>query len=221
MTLSPGSIPNDSCFFSRHLKISKWVPFAYETYTFQPGVSVLVFRLGEAVHEPFKNEVFVACSSVVSLGLFSIGFQSRVIWGLISPVQDLGAGVPDVELESLTPQGKAPPLWGPSQWCSWGVVFPGEPISLSLPRVSMLSFYLFSRGSVHSVFRSLSEGIIPFAVVGLCLWEDISSGYSCAAVLNPLACVWRDGFLSVCWLLASLSQLLIHLHPSSCCLLCL
>ena len=38
-----------------------------------------------------------------------------VVWGLISPVQDLGVKVHDMELESLTPQRKDQDLCDPSQ----------------------------------------------------------------------------------------------------------
>lgn len=68
------------------------------------------------MHKSLRVDFFVFCSSIVFLGVFLIGFQSQEFWGFISPVQDLGTGVPDVELESLTPHGKDPCLCDPSCW---------------------------------------------------------------------------------------------------------
>lgn len=46
--------------------------------------------------EPFKAGFSFPHSSVVFLDVLSVGFQRQVFWGLISPMQDLRDGVPDV-----------------------------------------------------------------------------------------------------------------------------
>ena len=51
----------------------------------------------------FKTKLSIPCSSILFLA-----FQSQLFWRLISSVQNLGVGVPEVELEFLTPQGKDP-----------------------------------------------------------------------------------------------------------------
>ena len=55
------------------------------------------------VHGPFKTRFSIPCSFMFFLDIFLIGFQSQVFEGLICLGQDLGVGVPDVELKSLTP----------------------------------------------------------------------------------------------------------------------
>lgn len=68
----------------------------------------------------------------------------------------------------------------------WGWVFFGESVSLSLLSILMWFFNPFFCRAVHLVFRYFSEGNYPYATVDLlCLWEDRSSGSSCATILDP------------------------------------
>ena len=60
------------------------------------------------MHEPLKSEISFPCSSVVFLDVFPIVFQSQVFCGLTYLVHVLRVGIPDVELESVAPQGKVP-----------------------------------------------------------------------------------------------------------------
>lgn len=76
---------------------------------------------------------------------FSWIFKASCFWTLISPVQNLGVGVPEVELEFLPPQGKDPYFWDSSQCGSpqlgCGFIL-GEILSPPLLPVLMLSSYL-------------------------------------------------------------------------------
>lgn len=80
------------------------------------------------------------------------------------------------------PQGKDLYICEPSKlWATmaggWGFFF-GKIISFSFLPISMLFFYSLYGGSVHPVFGSLSEGIIPYeVVVFLCPQEDVSSEF--------------------------------------------
>ena len=83
--------------------------------------------------KPFKSGFFIPCSSIGSLDIFPVGFQSQVFWGLVSPVQDLllysennhnFVILPDCGLLRL---GRA--------------FFLGESVSLFLLPISMLFFY--------------------------------------------------------------------------------
>lgn len=56
---------------------------------FQYDVFVLFFRSNEFTHEPFKSGFLVPGGPVVFLCLFPNDFQSQVLEGLISLVQDL------------------------------------------------------------------------------------------------------------------------------------
>lgn len=51
--------------------------------------------------EALKSRVSVPGSPTVVLYVFAVGFQGQVFWELVSSVQDLGAGVPDVEHRTL------------------------------------------------------------------------------------------------------------------------
>ena len=56
---------------------------------FQYDVFVLLLRSNEFINEPFKSEFLVPCGPVVFLCLFPTDFQSQVLEGLLSLVQDL------------------------------------------------------------------------------------------------------------------------------------
>lgn len=60
----------------------------------------------KSVHNPFISKFFFSCSFIIILDVFSFGFQSQVFWELTFSVQDLRVEISDVELESLTAQGK-------------------------------------------------------------------------------------------------------------------
>lgn len=66
-------------------------------------VFVLFLRSNEFTDEPFKSEFLVPYGPVVFLCLFPTDFQSQVLEGLLSLVQDLWVGLPDIELKSLAP----------------------------------------------------------------------------------------------------------------------
>lgn len=104
---SIGSIPTLSSLSGRHFNICNWLPFTFGPCTFHSGVFVLVFSLSESAHSPFKSFFFFSFPTVLwfSRVYSSLIFTSNYL-GLISPVQDLGVEVPDVELESLDPQIK-------------------------------------------------------------------------------------------------------------------
>ena len=64
-----------------------------------PTVHVLFILLGfllvlgssQTLHEHFTSRLSVPCSSIVFLGVFPIGFQNHVFWGLISTLKDLSS----------------------------------------------------------------------------------------------------------------------------------
>lgn len=103
----PERSPSSSCLSGRHSKLSTWVSFTCGLHPFLSGVFALVSGLSESVHEPFKSGFSFPYSSIVFLGIFNVGFQSQVFWDLVFIVLDLMVGVPNVELESLAPLGKA------------------------------------------------------------------------------------------------------------------
>lgn len=75
---------------------------------------MLVLGLSEFAYEPYKSDILPFPKSfLIFLGVFHLGFQSQVFWGLVSPMHDLDVWVLDVELESLGPQGKDPYLCDP------------------------------------------------------------------------------------------------------------
>ena len=174
---SLGSILTGSCLSSRCFKINKWVHFTCGPRAFQSGAFALVWGSSEFDHGPFKRGFSIPCSAIVFLDIFPIGFQSQVFWGLLSPVQDVGVGVPDVELEPLAPQGKDLYLCDPSRCglpqrgCGcflWQDCLSASPMGL---RAVLLTFVV---EALLIQFSGLfSEGIIPHIVADfLCQWED-------------------------------------------------
>lgn len=104
-------------------------------------------------------------ASVVFL-VFSVGFQSQVFGGLVSPEQDRGVGSP---------------LTGP-WWLARG--FLASP-SLS-PVLSVVLLPLVVEAlSIQGSGPSLKRWSLNVAVGLLCSWEKTSSGVSCAAIWNP------------------------------------
>ena len=77
-------------------------------------------------------------------------------------------GVPDVGhcdpslFQEKCLSGEILPSSGSLQW---GVVCFGETMSLTLPPISMSSFYLLLWGAVHLVFKSFPEGNDPYGAV--------------------------------------------------------
>lgn len=115
-------------------------------------------------------------------------FSKLDILGLVLLLQILEVGVPDMEHQPLAPLREASAWWDPSLLCSWagGGFFFGESVSLTLLSILMWFFNPFFCRAVHLVFRYFSEGNYPYATVDLlCLWEDRSSGSSCATILDP------------------------------------
>lgn len=49
-----------------------------------------------------------------------------------------------------------------------------------------VAFLSFVWGTVQLSFRSFSEGIVPYAALGLlCLWKEVTLGLFYAPILNP------------------------------------
>ena len=77
-----------------------------------------------------------------------------------------------------------------------GWFFLGEPMSLPLDPSQCCPFTICRGGSVHPIFRSFSEGIIPNVVVGLlCPGEEVNSGSSHVAILTSALVVFYCNYL--------------------------
>lgn len=59
----------------------------YNTGTFQTAASVLSLGPNDRAQWPFESGVSVSCSPLALLELSPADFQSRMLWGLIYPVQ--------------------------------------------------------------------------------------------------------------------------------------
>lgn len=57
--------------------------------------------------EPLEREIFVLDSSVVSLNVIPVSFQSQTFWGFLALVQAQRVVVARVEYKPLAPQGEA------------------------------------------------------------------------------------------------------------------
>lgn len=120
---------------------------------------------------------------------FSLVYYSfQMFWRLISLVQDLRVGVPNVDLKSFTPQGKVLYLWDASwPWntktgvCGFLFIMG---LSLSLSAI-LYSIILCCRRSVHSVPKSPSEVIIPYVGIDLLCMRGGDFRFN-AAILNSL-----------------------------------
>ena len=64
-------------------------------------------ELSESVRESCRSGISGSYSTLCLLDISPISFQSQVFWGLISLVQVLRVGAPDVGLKPLAPQGEA------------------------------------------------------------------------------------------------------------------
>ena len=76
-----------------------------------PGsCQITAFALGPSTCEilcaPFINEVSISPSPLGLLLLSPSGLQSQMLWGLMFPVPDTGAGETDMGLRTLTPVGE-------------------------------------------------------------------------------------------------------------------
>lgn len=58
------------------------------------------------MHEPLNSRSSFLYNSTVFLDVFPVGIQSQLFWGLVSPVQDSMAEVPNVEFQSFTALAK-------------------------------------------------------------------------------------------------------------------
>lgn len=76
------------------------MPFTYDPRTFPSGVLALVWGLNESACELFESSFFFVPCPIVFLDISPLVFKAKY-FGLISSVQDLRVGVPDIELESL------------------------------------------------------------------------------------------------------------------------
>lgn len=172
---------------NRCLKISKWISFTYSLGTFQTAASLLSLRISESVHKPFKTRISVPYISIALLDISFVDFQIQMFWGLVCLVRVPRIVVLDVEHKPLTPHGKALYLWDLS-WL-WGIM-PGVGFWqdwISCP--SWCGTFIFCCGeAVKLIFRSFSEGIVPYVTADLlCPWEDARSASSYTAIHNELS----------------------------------
>ena len=115
----------------------------------------------ESVCKHFKKRFFIPCSSVVFLDIYPIGFQSQMFWELLSPVQDLGAGMTDMALNPLLLRLKIHifvilPNCGFLRWCGFVL---DEIISLPFLLISKLSIYPLLWRLCSSSFQVPYHGI--------------------------------------------------------------
>ena len=94
-----------SCLSGGCFKVCKWISFIYHLCAFQIGCFGLVSGSSES-HKLFKSGVSILHSFLIFLNIIPIDFQNLLFMGLVSPVQDLRGGMPDMELWSVTSQGK-------------------------------------------------------------------------------------------------------------------
>ena len=126
-------------------------------------------------------------------------FSNASILGLSFPCKIEGVGCPMWSSNLLLLRENSytfviPPSWGSLQlgcvFCLGFVFFffpLGVNICLFLLPASRRSFNPLLLKTDHQVFRSLSEGSIPYAVVGLlCPWEEMNLGSFFTTVLNLL-----------------------------------
>lgn len=122
--------------------------------------------------------------------MFPLDFQSQVFRRLVSPVQDLGVWVPNVEVGSLASQEKDSylavlPHCG-SQQLGCGF-FLGKPISLTCLPILMLSFYSFLWRLCPSSFQLPFQGnYFIYSFRHVMSWEEVNLLSSYAATLTPL-----------------------------------
>ena len=114
-----------SCFSGRCFKVS--VSFTYGLGDFPTGVFALSPGVTEFAHRPCKSELSCYLQFCGFPGCNLCWFSSQAFWGLVSPVQDLRVGVPDVEHKILCSSGKifvflrSLPI---VDCCAWGRNFP-------------------------------------------------------------------------------------------------
>lgn len=139
-----------------------------------------------SVHKPFKSEVFIPCSSIIFLDVFPTGFQSQLFLGLSSLCWIVGVWTSDVELRSLTPQGKGhtfeflPDCGLPWLECSFSL---GESVSMFLPPILMLSFYSL----LWKLFSYSFSGPFQKDLFHMQLWVCFTHGRRWIEDLMPLS----------------------------------
>lgn len=127
-----------------------------------------------------------------------------MFWGLISPVYYLRVGAPDVEPQiPHSSERRSVSLWSFWLWNTTSGVWSFF-LDMIIPLYLCFSypsqccpFTLCCGNSVHSIFRPFPEGIIPYVVVDLlCLWEEVTSGTSYAAICSSLVDLFLWTFCS-------------------------
>lgn len=120
------------------------------------------------------GHVLPLCVSLV--GLLDVGFQRKMFWGLVSQVQVLKVGVPEVGVQIVCSPGRSswlsfPPDCG-SLYGRWGLRLDCVPTSLRLLcRLSLISLVQTS----CSGFRFFSEKVVQYVVTdSACLWKEMS-----------------------------------------------
>ena len=141
MPLSLERIPMGFCPSDRHYKISKWIS-SYSLRSFHTVAFTLGPQLSEFTCEPFKSRISILYSPVVLLDISPVVFRARHFGTPLSSAGLKGWGAWGGH-KPLSPQGKVPYLWDPSQL--W-VTVPGVGVLVrlhlcfSLP-ISMWPFY--------------------------------------------------------------------------------
>lgn len=138
--------------------------------------------------EPFKRGVSVSHSSFGLLDISPCGFQIQTFWMLSHQCRCQKVWVPDVGLESLTPQALTLWLWFPFPlwvaalgWGFWWDYIHASPTPLHVVFIS------FVGGAIQQVFRSFLERII-YVTVNLVYLRGCEFRVSCATILNfPLS----------------------------------
>lgn len=153
--------------------------FTYDLGSFQTAIFVLDPRASESAHKPFKSRISVLYSPVVPLDISLDGFLSQMFWELVSPVPRVG--VPNVRQKPLTEEFhcETPPSGCYTGDGSFGKIS-ASPTHLNDP-------FILCCGAVQLVLMFFSEGIVSHVAIDLlCLWEEVSSGSSCATIWNCL-----------------------------------
>lgn len=173
-----GSISTCFCLLGWCFKITKWVPFTYGPCAFQYGVFALILGSSEFTCEPLESRFFCSLLFYSFPGLISCWLSKTCVLGthLSCVGSKAWSGWWEAHISCFL-GGRPIPLCSlPILDCVAGVWFFSwwDQFSASATHW-MLSFTLYFGGSVHPVFRTLSEGITLYVVVDLlCAWEEMS-----------------------------------------------
>lgn len=107
--------------------------------------------MNETTPKPFKGGFSVSYNTLCSLNISPI-FPSKMLWGLVFPVQLPGFRVPDVGYQPLAPPGEAPVWWDPSLlcWHSWRWDFLQDCIFASLTHLKLIPYFFIVMSSLSN-----------------------------------------------------------------------